>query len=69
MSRILNRKANWNNAEVGSHVLLKPVPEPGQPAYEPMVHHLMAYFQGGGNAEGLSQGSAADGGVCVVQKG
>lgn len=45
-ARILNRRANWNNAEVGSHVILRPCVPPGVKAYEPMIHHLMAYFQG-----------------------
>lgn len=46
LNRILNREANWNNAEVGSHLLMRQFnPIQGRPNYEPMVHFLMAYFQ------------------------
>lgn len=49
MDWILNRKANWNNAEVGSHILLSECyynqVNKDMRSYEPMPHFLMSYFQ------------------------
>ena len=45
-AKILRREANWNNAEVGSHMMMKFVVDPGVPSYEPMLMFLMPYFQG-----------------------
>lgn len=48
MDWILHRKANWNNAEVGSHILLSEYygeANPNMRSYEPMPHFLMSYFQ------------------------
>lgn len=44
---ILDRKANWNNAEVGSHIILSEYYNNGNKcrSYEPMPHFLMSYFQ------------------------
>lgn len=49
MKDILNRKANWNNAEVGSHIILsdyinKEMTNKGR-TYDAMPHFLMSYFQ------------------------
>lgn len=49
MNMILDRKANWNNAEIGSHVKLydfvtEESAKQGR-SYEAMPHHLMAYLQ------------------------
>lgn len=46
LARIIDRRANWNNAEVGSHLIYNPIVFPGQKAHEPMVNFLMPYFQG-----------------------
>lgn len=43
---MLRRGANWNNAEVGSHILIHILITPPHPGYEPMVFFLMPYFQG-----------------------
>ena len=49
-NRILDRRANWNNAEVGSHVTLTHcVPqafyEKTRRSMEPMLHFMLAYLQ------------------------
>ena len=46
LSMILDRKANWNNAEIGSHLTLLTSDGGGKIPYEPMVFYLLPYFQG-----------------------
>lgn len=43
---ILARKANWNNAEVGSHLKIAIKVPAGIPSMEAMLPYIMAYFQG-----------------------
>lgn len=50
LDKILSRKANWNNAEVGSHITLydyvpASVQEKTRRSLEPMAHFLLAYLQ------------------------
>ena len=40
LSRILHRKAHWNNAEIGTHINFKRVPN----KMEPDVHTCMSFF-------------------------
>ena len=40
LNRILNKKAHWNNAEIGTHINFKRVPN----KMDPDVHTCMSFF-------------------------
>ena len=40
LRRILDRKAHWNNAEIGTHITFKRYPK----NMEPDVHTIMSFF-------------------------
>ena len=40
LRRILDRKAHWNNAEIGTHITFKRYPN----QMDPDVHTIMSFF-------------------------